>query len=357
MPPPPTPPMPNTHLHQGPATPSRPTNGSSPAAYPTAPQQNGGALPPQARPSPGPPPQSPYQGSHPPPSPAPASKSSDPVIQLLAERAATDPALKALMRIVAAGEATPDQLKSFQGHIDELTKVLQQRNAANASPAPTAAPPPNIVRQAPPPQAQPPRPQHGQNHYYPPPQQQQQALRSRGPPQPPRFDISAVVFDFIGGSGDRFIFPKHSILEKITDCRLICSFLIVRKGTPDDSKYDPKLDYYQPISIRIEAKPEQPRLLDNLYRVVAPPDEVRRYMNEIMDNMTRAEYVLLAMQLPREVEQQPLVDEDVAMKDSPDNNGVLWTSIEGPPQAKSGKTISTPISEEQAYQDYIKSVS
>ena len=41
------------------------------------------------------------------------------------------------------------------------------------------------------------------------------------------------------------------------------------------------------------------RYLENLHRVVAPQDEVRRYMDDVMDNMTRAEYVLLAMRLPR----------------------------------------------------------
>jgi hypothetical protein len=41
------------------------------------------------------------------------------------------------------------------------------------------------------------------------------------------------------------------------------------------------------------------RHLENLSRVVAPKEEVQRYMNDIMDKMTRAEYVLLAMRLPR----------------------------------------------------------
>ena len=71
------------------------------------------------------PPSTPRQS--PAPSPAPAAKSSDPVIQMLAERAATDPDLKALMRIVADGKATTDELKKFQAHIDELTEILRQR--------------------------------------------------------------------------------------------------------------------------------------------------------------------------------------------------------------------------------------
>jgi hypothetical protein len=51
----------------------------------------------------------------------------DPLI-LLAERAATDPEVKSLMRVVANGEATQDQLKNHQSHIDQLTnfKVTDQ---------------------------------------------------------------------------------------------------------------------------------------------------------------------------------------------------------------------------------------
>lgn len=60
---------------------------------------------------------------------------------------------------------------------------------------------------------------------------------------------------------------------------------------------DPELDYYQPLTVRLFTYAG--RQLEHLARVVAPPDEVRRYMDGVMRGMTRAEYVLLAMRLPR----------------------------------------------------------
>ncbi len=79
---------------------------------------------------------------------------------------------------------------------------------------------------------------------------------------------------------------------------MIASFLIVRKGsTSEYPSADPSLDYYQPVTIRLYA--HSGRHLDNLFKVVAHEVDVRRYMDDIMDRMTRAEYVLLAMRLPR----------------------------------------------------------
>lgn len=352
-----------------------------------APLQNGNHLPP--RQSPVPHIQHPYQASAPapppqqahvpppPPQAAPPSKQSDPVIQMLAERAATDAKLKALMRIVADGKASPEELKSFQGHIDELTKLLQSRNAAAAAAAAAKPPqpPPQIVRPPPPPppQVQPPRPPPVQQppppmqSYYSQPAPQPQSLRSRGPPPPARSEISAVVFEFVGGSGDRFLFPKHSILDYGMGHSVVCSFLIIRRGTPSDKPYDRAIDYYQPVTIRVESKEGGPRTLENLHKVVAPQDEVRRYMNDIMDGMTRAEYVLLAMQLPQEGADPAQLgngqDDDTIMKDSPapapmgENNGVLWTStITGEPNKQPSKAAKQPPTESEVYQSFIATV-
>ena len=46
---------------------------------------------------------------------------------MLATRASSDPELKSLMKEVATGNATQEQLKVFQGHIDELTKVINEK--------------------------------------------------------------------------------------------------------------------------------------------------------------------------------------------------------------------------------------
>lgn len=67
----------------------------------------------------------------------PAKPSPDPVIQMLATRAAADPELKALMRVVASSQASQEQLRAFQAHIDELNAIIkareQQQNTAGKS--------------------------------------------------------------------------------------------------------------------------------------------------------------------------------------------------------------------------------
>ncbi|KAJ5090688.1 hypothetical protein N7532_009372 [Penicillium argentinense] len=127
----------------------------------------------------------------------PAKPSPDPVIQMLATRAAADPELKALMRVVASSQATQEQLRAFQAHIDELNAIIkareqreqqqQQQNSAGtpaqsqattqpSSPAsqnkPTPAPPSSQQK---PVQEQAPKPQTASQAQTP----------SQGPQQPP----------------------------------------------------------------------------------------------------------------------------------------------------------------------------
>lgn len=249
-----------------------------------------------------------------------ASKPSpDPVIQMLATKAATDHELKALMRVVASGKASQAELRVFQGHIDELNGILQARSQANRPLVPNSAaasPLPGRTSSTDPMFAP-----HGQQilnpanpngamstsssasiktepstQYYPEPPP---PLRSKAPPPPPKPDIIAVVFEFTTGGGDRFLLPKYSILEYLPGgTRVIASFLVVRKGSASASQaYDSKLDYYQPVTIHFSTP--HARILEPLARVVAPIDEVRRYMDDIMDKMTRARHVHLALQLPR----------------------------------------------------------
>ncbi|KAG8360871.1 hypothetical protein FVEN_g1460 [Fusarium venenatum] len=203
-----------------------------------------------------------------------------------------------------------------------------------------------------------------------------QALRSKGPPPAPKQDITAVVFDF--GSGDRYLFPKFSILEYLPTAsgqQVVVSFLIVRKGSTSEYGGDPKLDYYQPVTIRLFT--QTGRQLENLARVVAPQDEVRRYMDDVMDNMTRAEYVLLAMRLPKT---SPDGEKDGTASEEPRTNastpkpdvaiesksapkpGVLWTSkgnSETPPvEGRLSKSARDAEQEAEAkYQRLINQVS
>ncbi|KAL3450129.1 hypothetical protein BJX65DRAFT_271403 [Aspergillus insuetus] len=84
----------------------------------------------------------------------PPKPNPDPVIQMLATRAAQDPELKALMRLVASTNATQEQLRTFQAHIDELNAIIrareqqqrrqqqQQQQQASQTPTPSSAQPP-----------------------------------------------------------------------------------------------------------------------------------------------------------------------------------------------------------------------
>lgn len=205
----------------------------------------------------------------------------------------------------------------------------------------------------------------------------QQALRSKGPPPAVKPDVSALVFEFSGGSGDRYLFPKFSIVEQVQTPlgpQIIASFLIVRKGSVSEYGGDPKLDYYQPVTLRISST--QPRHLEYFSRVVAPQEEVRLYMEDIMDNMTRAEYVLLAMRLPKPEKE---VKEDGT---GPDKENRAELSHNATPEAddrgeifrkgltwkkdKAMKLLAKPaalnnggriMGEEETYQSFIASVS
>lgn len=130
-----------------------PSNAQRPAQYSPAPPGRPGypgnqPSPQQHRPNQGNA-SSPQGGQRPPqgqkgPNGQPAKPSPDPVIQMLATRAAADPELKALMRVVASSQASQEQLRAFQAHIDELNAIIKsreqqeqrQQSSATSSPAP-----------------------------------------------------------------------------------------------------------------------------------------------------------------------------------------------------------------------------
>lgn len=207
----------------------------------------------------------------------------------------------------------------------------------------------------------------------------QQALRSKGPPPVVKPDVSAVVFEFAGGNGDRYLFPKFSIVEQTQTAngpQVLASFLIVRKGSTSEYGGDPKLDYYQPVTIRISAT--QPRHLEYFSRIVAPEDEVKRYMENIMDSMTRAEYVLLAMRLPKPEKE---AKEDVPVPEKANKTeeskhatpevddrhgstfkwGLQWKADKNMRQLSAKPTAVNngprAVGEEESYQSFIASVS
>lgn len=67
-------------------------------------------------------------------------------------------------------------------------------------------------------------------------------------------------------------------------------------------------EYYQPVTFHFQSP--NPKVLEPLARVVKPPDEVRRYMNEVMDRAERAPDGFLAMRLPHEGVDQSQTQQD-----------------------------------------------
>ncbi|RKF56024.1 hypothetical protein GcM3_198001 [Golovinomyces cichoracearum] len=294
------------------------------------------------------------------------SKGTDPVIQMLAQRAGTDSELKNVMRMVANGQATPEQLANFQNHIDELTKLHQSQQLTQPSNSV-----PSVTSDNNPVSAPPCRPAQslihsGQdlppNSYTSTPSIQKQlnspALRCKGPITSNKSEIVGVVLEFSNGNGDRYSFPKYSILEFIPGTnQVIASFLIIRKGSDADSlSYNPDLDYYQPISIRIYA--HQSRQLDAIQKAVESPQEVRRWMNKVMDECQRAEYVLLAMRLPREIDHSSTIkEEDLSNKNGQINTQVNWEVTRGHSAASKLKSNKRTVTEDEHYQNFINTIS
>ena len=259
--------------------------------------------------------------------------SPDPVIQMLATRAASDHNLKALMKVVASGNASQKQLRDFQNHIDDLNGILKSRNSPSQSthdppaPEPPSSSVPEYKTQSliststlgtpqsphPPPISHPippaaiksePLPQYFSHVATP---------QKSKVPSPYKLDISAIVFDF-GGTGDRFLFPRFSILEYLPGgTQVIVSFLIIRTGSLAASgTYKHNSSYYQPVTMRLSTP--HPKTLEPLARVVAPAEEVRNYMNSVFDKMNRTENVFLATRLPRPSESNEVEKVDSVMQ-------------------------------------------
>lgn len=259
---------------------------------------------------------------------------SDPLVVLLVKTALEDQRTKDMIRRIAEGRpgfTDAQDLKEILDRLHRDAKTVPKGPPPVPQPPPAKQPVPNGLPNGHAKAANSNTVQHANP----------QALRSKGPPPVARPDISAVVFDL--GNGDRYLFPKYSILEFLptqSGQQVVASFLIVRKGSISDYGGDPALDYYQPLTIRLQTSTG--RHLENLARVVAPQDEVRRYMDDVMDNMTRAEYILLAMRLPRferdsDQDAAAAIDEPKTNSSTPKSDaepersqapkpGVLWTT-------------------------------
>lgn len=133
----------------------------------------------------------------------------------------------------------------------------------------------------------------------------------------------------------------------------------MRKGSSSDStSYDPDLDYYQPITVRIACS--SARQLEALRGTVAVEEECKRYMDDVMDGATRAEYVLLAMRLPKDVEPIPNAEKADEERERSEQASVLsWATTDGAVgkqvEIKAKMARKVP-SEEEQYHSFINSV-
>ncbi|EEH18049.1 hypothetical protein PABG_00612 [Paracoccidioides brasiliensis Pb03] len=270
-------------------TPPAPAQASTPHARPEGPTSHSQSRQTQSQPSQARPSQVTPMQDHPyrppPESPQPVKTSPDPVIQMLATRAASNPELKALMRVVASSKASQAQLRTFQAHIDELNAILASRKQAEAHhnplhiepqqqgqslasgpPAQNPAPPPShqshSVHSKQPSVPNPPPPARASSSSYttyghqPPAQPIRSKNTQQHPPQnthfhqhsssqpPQKVDPKAVVFEFLAPTpagnhsshsttGDRYLFPANTILDYFPGgTTVIASFLVIKKIDP-----------------------------------------------------------------------------------------------------------------------------
>jgi hypothetical protein len=232
--------------------------------------------------------------------------SPDPVISMLATRASSDPELKALMKEVATGKATQEQLKVFQKHIDELGAVIQAQKVKEAAvevkreAKQTATPLQGSTTPQPAlPQTVPqPVPNAAwQQQSLPPPPVQQYI-----PPPPPPPSEVVFAFTLAGATEDRFLFPQYSILEPLSAQHVLASFIVTRKGSesadPTGLHLDPDTEYWQPVTMMVEVAYGREPLLKDVSKWVKPADEVREEMKKIMQRCTRAPESFLPLRLP-----------------------------------------------------------
>ncbi len=343
------PPMKTTPIQNTPATPQWPgISGTPSSARPLTPKVPQPRYPPQQPP---PPPThrtlqpSPHQKHSQPSHPTlpPPETKPDPIIEMLAAKAATDLGLKELMKTVAAGLANAEELRVFQEHIDGLRKLAQSRSQQyepppphrepipRPTPGPTLAPiqssapthqlpvvrklhptgresgshlpsnPANDSRSNTPLRGRAVKQEHAgvfRNHS----PSVTQRSRSERPSPFAHSDLTAVVFEYATGSSDRYLFPKHSILDFNSDrTNVLASFLVDRLGLESKSEnHEPKHRYYELVTIQLQAATA--KILDPLTRVVANAADTKKRMGEMMETTTRVEREYLALRLPRDPE-------------------------------------------------------
>ncbi|KAK5097514.1 hypothetical protein LTS08_006927 [Lithohypha guttulata] len=263
---------------------------------------------------------SPALASSRPTTPPGGAKATDPVIQMLANRAATDNHLKELMKVVAQSKANPDQLREFQAHIDEFNAIVKRQQAEKQPsvksspstptpmPTPTAtatvAAHPTVYRQSPlnPTQALPqytsyptqPRPEPLVKHIV--------------------IELNSVPVAGQSANSDRWLFPEYAVLDtQYGGTEMTCSFFVERKGsdilasmkdlTTEEAqlmstKWKPETEYYEPVTIVVRAS--NSRTIATIASAAKPLPEVQKYMQEVVAKKARAPREYLVYRLPRD---------------------------------------------------------
>jgi len=279
--------------------------------------------------------------------------SPDPVISMLATRASSDPELKALMKEVATGKATPDQLRVFQKHIDELTAVIQSRKAkeeeeerkkSRAKAPPQLDGPADIPPQRSTPYAVP--KQH--TPVYP-----QQATQTYAAPPPPAPGEVVFTFTAPGSSEDRFLFPQYSILEPLSPQHVLASFMVTRKGResadPVHMRLNPDTEYWQPVTLMVEVAYGHEGILKDVTRWVKPAEETREEMEKIMARCTRAPDAFLAVRLPHRSTMSAAESEPaLAESEQTSKAGTLVPVAETKPAAKKAAPRKSILAKESS---------
>ncbi|KAK4922290.1 hypothetical protein LTR49_010320 [Elasticomyces elasticus] len=276
--------------------------------------------------------------------PAPVSRSStplaqpgkkpnpDPVITKLAGRASSDPELKTLMKEVATGNATPEQLKVFQRHIDDLQaqiskekeereRVDEEQRRRDAEAAAQIQIEDEVIQYDGAGDSRTSTPTSVTYHtpvpYQAPPPLYAMAQQQASVPSPTH---NAVILAFAtpGASEDRFLFPQYSILESISGNHHLASFIVTRKGrdAADPTGLDPDKEYWQPATIMLEVKLGLEDLPGHVKRWVKPADEVRAHMEAIMKRCERAPETFVAMRLPSKSSTGAETESNVASKEA-----------------------------------------
>ena len=203
------------------------------------------------------------------------------------------------MKEVATGNASQDQLKIFQAHIDELTDLIndkkkKEEEEAAAEEAAKVTPQQNDSIQYDGANDTP-----YQQHPYPPVYHQPWSPAPPPPPTPTSLPV-ILAFQTPGATEDRFLFPRTSILETLSPQHLLASFIVTRKGrdAADSTNLDPETEYWQPVTLMVEVAYNREHILDCVRRWVKPAEEVKKEMEEIMGRCTRAPEGFLALRLP-----------------------------------------------------------